>query len=232
MNGATKYRPDIRLHEFLDTEPLFDAVKTAVSRLAHQAINGRGAFHMVLAGGNTPLPLYRRLNRLSTDWNAWNIYFGDERCLPYNHPDRNSVLVRDAWLNKSAIPEQQVHVIAAETGAENAAREYAKHVNGVEFDLVLLGLGKDGHTASLFPGMNWGEGRDAASVVAVHGAPKPPPDRVSLSARRLSRARRVFFLVTGESKKDALLHLVNGNGIPAAAVRPEAGIDIYTDLGL
>ncbi len=225
-----KSRPDIRLHDVVDTEPMFDAVKTAVSRLAHQAISSRQGFHLVLAGGSTPLPLYRRLHRLSTDWAAWHVYFGDERCLPRDHPYRNSTLVHDAWLKRSAIPKRQIHVIAAEAGADAAAREYAEPVDELKFDLVLLGLGEDGHTASLFPGTEWGADKDAAPAIAVHGAPKPPPDRVSLSAHCLSRARRVFFLVAGEGKKNALQQLLSGAAIPAAAIRPEAGIDIYTDL--
>lgn len=232
MNGATRSDIALRCHVFRDAQALLQSVLMSVSNLAAEAIAHRGSFHLVLAGGNTPLPLYRRLPELRTDWERWHLYFGDERCLPEGHPDRNSTLVDDAWLARSGIPRSQVRVIPADIGAEQAAAQYAKTVAAADFDLALLGLGEDGHTASLFPGKDWGEAQDAPPVLAVHDAPKPPPDRVSLSARRLSAARHVFFLATGEAKRQALMSLLRGERIPACAIRPASGIDVYTDLQL
>lgn len=195
-----------------------------------EALSRRAAFHVVLAGGGTPLALYRELAREGHDWTRWQVWFGDERCLPADHPERNSVMARAAWLDRVGIPAANVHVIPAELGPEAAAARYAQALASVgEFDLVLLGLGEDGHTASLFPGQAWGEAADAADVLAVHGAPKPPPERVSLSARRLSRARQVLFLVQGASKRQALSAWRAGEAIPAAAIRPPAGVDVLTD---
>ena len=109
------------------------------------------------------------------------------------------------------------HLIPAELGSEAAARRYAGELTGVgEFDLVLLGLGADGHTASLFPGRPHD---DSADVVAVHDSPKPPSERVSLSAARLSRARQVLFLVTGQDKRAAVTAWRTGAEIPARAIR-------------
>ncbi|GAB4435892.1 MAG: hypothetical protein OHK0026_00600 [Rhodocyclaceae bacterium] len=93
----------------------------------------------------------------------------------------------------------------------------------------LLGLGEDGHTASLFPEHDWGNAPDAPATLAVRDAPKPPPDRVSLSAGRLSRARHVMFLVTGEQKARAVSMWRNGTPIPAAAVAPPDGVDIWVE---
>ena len=231
-SGAPNTRPRIRLHEFAGSQALYDAAFITISKLAREAISARNAFHLVLAGGNTPLPLYRRLNGLDTNWNAWHLYLGDERCLPGDHPERNSFLINEAWLNESPIPKNQIHFIAAESDAETAALEYAKSIEGVKFDLVLLGVGEDGHTASLFPGKDWGEAEDAFPVLAVHDAPKMPPDRVSLSARRLSDARTVIFLVSGISKRDAMTRLIAGDRIPASSINPESGIDIYADFRL
>jgi 6-phosphogluconolactonase len=230
MNGATRSDIALRCHVFRDAQALLQSVLMSVSNLAAEAIAHRGSFHLVLAGGNTPLPLYRRLPELRTDWERWHLYFGDERCLPEGHPDRNSTLVDDAWLARSGIPRSQVRVIPADMGAEQAAARYAKTVAAADFDLALLGLGEDGHTASLFPGKDWGEAQDAPLVLAVHDAPKPPPDRVSLSARRLSAAHHVFFLATGEAKRQALMSLLRGERIPASAIRPASGVDVYTDL--
>src|SRR6185295_18060576 len=111
-------------------------------------------------------------------------------------PARNSRMADEAWLDHVVVPARRRHPIRAELGAEAAARAYCASLEAVAmFDLVLLGLGEDGHTASLFPGHDWGEAPDAPDVLAVFDAPKPPLERVSLSAARLSRAREVLFLV-------------------------------------
>lgn len=194
------------------------------------AIEKRGAFHLVLAGGGTPRRVYEALAHETHDWANWHIWFGDERCLPADHPERNSLMAHAALLAHVPIPTAQVHVIAGELGNLAAAADYARQLAGAPaFDLVLLGLGEDGHTASLFPGQDWGTSSDAPDALAVFGAPKPPSERVSLSARRLSRARRVLFLVTGVGKRDALKQWRDGEPIPAAAIQPPAGVDVLLD---
>jgi 6-phosphogluconolactonase len=131
------------------------------------------------------------------------------------------------------IPSSQLHVIAGELGANEAARQYAAVLRTVgDFDLVLLGLGEDGHTASLFPGHEWGTAPGAPDTLAVFDAPKPPPQRVSLSAARLSRARQVIFLVSGESKHKAMEAWRAGEDIPARAIRPAAGVDVLVESAL
>ncbi|HXI36898.1 MAG TPA: 6-phosphogluconolactonase, partial [Burkholderiales bacterium] len=113
----------------------------------------------------------------------------------------------------------------AELGAERAAQAYAGTLRDVgAFDLVVLGLGEDGHTASLFPGHDWGEAPGAPAALAVLDAPKPPRERVSLSAARLSHAREAVFLVSGESKRQAMADWRAGKPIPARAVAPAAGV--------
>jgi 6-phosphogluconolactonase len=119
----------------------------------------------------------------------------------------------------------------AEVGAGETARLYEKTLLGQgDFDLVLLGLGEDAHTASLFPGQDWGVGDTAPDVLAVFDAPKPPPERVSLSARRLSAAREVVFLVSGEGKRQAVTAWRAGHSVPAAAIAPAGGADILIDF--
>ena len=200
---------------------------------ANRAISQRGRFLMVLAGGNTPRDTYRMLRGADTDWSRWQIYFGDERCLPGDDPQRNSRSAGETWLDHVVVPKNNVHAIPAELGAEAAAHAYIRSLHEVgNFDLVLLGLGEDGHTASLFPGHEWGVAADAPDVLAVFDAPKPPLQRVSLSAARLSRAREVLFLVEGETKRDAVTRWRGGEQLPAAAVRPEAGADVLIEASL
>ena len=136
----------------------------------------------------------------------------------------------EAWLDHVFIPTVQFHAIPAELGAVRAAQLYGETLHAVgEFDLVLLGLGEDGHTASLFPDHEWGAAPGSPDTLAVFDAPKPPPQRVSLSAARLSRARQVIFLVSGASKRRAVAEWRAGKDIPARAIKPAAGVDVLVE---
>ncbi len=138
-----------------------------------------------------------------------------------------------AWLDHVAIPPQQVHAIPAELGPHAAAAAYGKALAGRgDFDLVLLGLGEDGHTASLFPGHDWGATIAAPDALAVFDAPKPPPERVTLSARRLSAAQAVIFLVSGQGKALAVNAWRSGADLPAAAIAPAGGVEVLLDFPL
>ena len=222
-----------RWHDYPTAAGLEQAAAQAILHAAQQAISQRGAFHIVLAGGTTPRRIYESLRNADADWAAWHIYFGDERCLPPDHAERNSRMTAQALLDHVPIPRSQIHIIPAELGAEIAASSYAQTVGDIErFDLVLLGLGEDGHTASLFPDHEWGNTLGAPAVLAVHNAPKPPPDRVSLSAKRLSATHQVIFLVTGEAKRQAVQDWRDGASLPAAAITPASGVDIYVEAEL
>ena len=220
-------------HAVSDERALQQAAFKAILANAAQAIHERGQFHFVLAGGNTPRRIYHRLSTAQTNWSAWHIYFGDERCLPVVDSGRNSRMAKAVWLHFVPIPLAQLHPIPAELGAYQAAQMYTATLQSVgDFDLVLLGLGEDGHTASLFPDHDWGAASDSPDTTAVFDAPKPPPQRVSLSAARLSRARQVIFLVSGESKHRAIAEWRAGKDIPARAIAPAAGVDVLVESAL
>ena len=210
--------------------------RTACRRIieaAERAIKQRGEFVIALAGGNTPRGVYRLLRAEGADWPHWNVYFGDERCLPADDAERNSRMAAVEWLDHVPIPKDQMHPISAELGASAAALAYADTLRNVDqFDLVLLGLGEDAHTASLFPNHEWGTGPDARDVLAVFDAPQPWPERVSLSATRLSRSREVWFLVAGESKRTAVTRWRANENIPARAIRPPSGVDVLVESKL
>ena len=200
---------------FADVPALVTQLADELCQAADEAIVARGAFHLVLAGGRTPQALYRELAARHAGSAHWHIWYGDERCLPADDPARNSRMAETAWLSASSIPQPQRLAIPAELGAREAAQQYQARLVGVEdFDLALLGIGEDGHTASLFPGQVW----DGADVLAVQDAPKPPSERVSLSASRLSRSLRVWFVVTGVDKRDAIARWKRGERLPASNV--------------
>jgi 6-phosphogluconolactonase len=214
-------------HLYSDAERLAERLAAAIARLAAEAIAARGAFYWVLAGGNTPRAVYNWLPQYGRQWQHWHLYYGDERCLPPGDAERNSALVNDTALGDVPIPLGQHHVIAAEQSAEAAAAAYCIVLPSHRFDLVLLGMGEDGHCASLFPGQEAGFAPDAPAALPVHHSPKPPADRVSLSAARLQHTRALFFVVTGASKAPAIARWRAGEDLPAA--RLGAGADVWLD---
>ncbi|BAO44658.1 6-phosphogluconolactonase [Thiolapillus brandeum] len=196
--------------------------REAVARIlesASGALKARGVFRWVLAGGGTPRLAYELLVQANRDWRGWQFYLGDERCLPPDDPERNSRMLDQALFRQAAIEQEQIHMIPAQLGAETGAAVYAETIrNSLPFDLVLLGLGEDGHTASLFPGHEYAPD---ALVVPVHDAPKPPPDRISLGYGALSSARQLLFLVNGTGKHPALSAWRAGKDIPPARIAAE-----------
>jgi len=222
-----------RWHAVANEQALEQSTSEMILAAAAQAIRERGQFHLVLAGGNTPRNIYHELCIAKTNWSAWHIYFSDERCLPFTDPNRNSFMAANVWLAHTPIPAAQLHVIPAELGAVEATRLYSETLSKIgDFDLVLLGLGEDGHTASLFLNHEWGAMQNSPDALAVFDAPKPPLQRVSLSAARLSRARQVLFLVGGESKHKAVAEWRSGKNIPARAITPVTGVDVLVESRL
>lgn len=211
--------------------PDADAVARAAAKLiietAADAITHRGRFRLVLAGGRTPEAAYHLLAHQSADWEQWEIFFGDERCLPVDHVERNSGMAERVLLSKVPITPDRVHAIAAERGAEASAASYARILAmAVPFDLVLLGVGEDGHTASLFPGRPLDSD---AWTVPVYDAPKPPPERVSLGLKALRSARQLLVLVTGATKRKALLGWRAGEELPIAQVCQNQRVTLLLD---
>ncbi len=203
------------------------AVYEQILKAAEKAISDHGTFKLVLAGGSTPEKVYRLLAEAKADWFKWSIYYGDERCLPVDHKDRNSLMAVESFLKHVAIPEAQIFTIPAELGPDLGAKEYQAVVAAaLPFDMVLLGMGEDGHTASLFPG-HINQADELAH--AIYNSPKPPPERVSISAKALSDTEHLIFLVTGANKQDAVKGWRAGDDLPVATIVPANPIDIYID---
>ena len=185
--------------------------------------------HLALTGGTIADEMHRELARLahdsSVDWSRVEFWWGDERYVAADSPERNELQARTALLDTLPLDPTRVHPMpSAEHGdLEAAAASYAGELRaqgGGAFDVVMLGVGPDGHVASLFPGFPQLDVDDAIAV-AVTGSPKPPPDRITLTFAALNRATAVWFLVSGESKAEAFARAIAGadkHDIPATGV--------------
>jgi 6-phosphogluconolactonase len=161
----------------------------------------KGARTLVLAGGTTPQRSYELLSKMEIEWGRVSILFGDERCVPPDHPDSNYRMAREALLDR--VSPATVYRMPAELGPDEGAELYSQVVKAVTpLDLVILGVGEDGHTASLFPGHP--ALRAPGLVVGIRDSPKPPPERVTLTLSVLQSARSVIILATGAGKADAV----------------------------
>jgi len=208
-------------------ELLAEAVAQRILDAADKAIASNGKFKLVLAGGTAPVKAYQLLATKQADWSRWYIYHGDERCLPVDDAERNSLVAEQKWLDLVAIPKAQIFNIPAELGAEVGAEKYASVVaDAGVFDLVLLGMGEDGHTASLFPGQVHNEDE---LTHAVHNSPKPPSDRVSISAKALANTLELIFVVSGD-KKEAVAAWKNKEDLPVAHICPKSGVDVLLSV--
>jgi 6-phosphogluconolactonase len=213
-----------------------------VVALAQQRVAMAGRFAIVLAGGSTPVILYRRLAALPENEMPWQqtlLFFGDERCVGPEHEWSNFRMVREALLDRAPLPQQNVFRMAGEADPEVAAAKYAGQIQAVlgetvpSFDVVLLGMGDDGHTASLFPAM------PALEVTTIPVVATPVPSyvrpsipRLTLTLPVLNSARQVIFMVTGSSKAPVLVRALSEDtdvalAVPAGQVR---GAELVTWL--
>jgi 6-phosphogluconolactonase len=200
------------LPEFIVLETPEDVAESAAADVASAL--AEGARTLVLAGGTTPRRCYELLALADVHWGRVTILFGDERCVPPDHPDSNYRMARAALLDR--VSPASVHRMAAELGPDEAADLYDHVVASLApLDVVVLGVGEDGHTASLFPGHPALQAGGWA--VGVRGAPKPPPDRVSLTLQALRGSRHVIVLATGAGKAGAVARAKRGE-VPSGMI--------------
>jgi 6-phosphogluconolactonase len=220
-----------------DPPALADAVADLVEEVARESIRARGAFHFVLSGGMTPRILYRILDRPPRwghiDWTRTVIWFGDERTVPPDDVKSNFWVANGALLDRVPLQSGAIHRIRGEIEVEEAAREYEGEIRAVfpegipRFDLVLLGVGSDGHTASIFPASP--ALTETERLVLPARAPEPPVDRVTMTLSVLNAAREIAFLITGPRKAEAFEWVIRERlkgakaKLPAALVSPTDG---------
>ncbi len=232
--------PARRIRRFPSSEQVSRVAAEQFVRLASDAMSARTRFTVVLSGGSTPRRLYEILAaspyRDQVVWGKVEFFWGDERAVPPDHPDSNYRMASDALLKKLNISEGQIHRMAAERqDRERAAWDYQSEIARVfgvdplgeppQFDLVLLGMGADGHTASLFP---YTEAvREETRWVIPNYVPKLDSYRLTLTTTILNKAAQVMFLVAGGDKSEPLTQVLEGPSdperLPAQLIRPVSG---------
>ena len=182
-----------------------------IAERLREAIAARGNASLALAGGNTPRGIYEELAALPVAWDRVEVFFGDERCVSPDDPSSNYRMGREALLDRVRAP--RVHRMPGERlDREQAAAEYAVALPDA-LDVIVLGMGEDGHTASLFPGHDWSRAA-RRKVLAVTGAPKPPPDRLTVAPEVIWAARTRLVLASGEAKAAEVQRAVEGDARP------------------
>lgn len=238
MDAGVKNPPTVRV--FATAGEVADAAAQSIAALAREAIAARRVFHIALAGGSTPKAAYERLAAMpGVDWPNIHCWFGDERCVPADHEHSNERMARAALLSRVAIPPANIHRVKTELAPARAAADYERELRsatgGRGLDLVLAGVGGDGHTLSLFPGSP-ALAESTAWVVATHAPPASPVrDRVTLTYPAVAAARRVMFLVTGPDKAAVAAEIIDhppgAADHPAGRLRAKEGVEWLLDAG-
>jgi 6-phosphogluconolactonase len=200
---------------------------------AHKALGERNEFRIALSGGNTPRPVYAQLATVARDlpWELFRITFGDERCVPPDDPQSNFRMARETLFVPAAVPEKSIMRMRGEIDPQIAAQEYEEQLDVLatprgepiyRHDLILLGLGDDGHTASLFPG-SAGVQETTRRVIA-NFVPKFNSWRLTFTFPLINHARDICFLVNATKHKDLIERVIDGDpSFPASRVNPSAG---------
>ncbi|MCL4545698.1 MAG: 6-phosphogluconolactonase [Chloroflexi bacterium] len=230
------------LHRADSATDVAEVSSQRIVAVARQAVQKRGLFTLALSGGSTPKLLYERLASLPRQsgipWRQTHIFFSDERCVPPSSPESNCHMASEALLSRIAIPEDNVHRMRGEMSPPEAAALYEEELRSVfgssqlpRFDVLLLGLGEDGHTASLFPGVSLSA--DDQHLVAAVFVSKLSTWRLTFTPRVINAAAHVIFLVTGTAKRaplQTLLTPIQKVIIPAQLVQPGNGtVEVFAD---
>jgi 6-phosphogluconolactonase len=220
-----------RLTTCLDAETVAQRAAAEIVRHLARIREERGVVHLALSGGTTPGRTYELLAADPTQLAGVEFWFADERCVPPQDEQSNYRLAAESLLVRAGIPAERVHRMEGELGPERGARGYELLLRELAprqeelpaLDLIVLGIGPDGHVASLFPGAPALDAGDDVLCLGVHDSPKPPPERITLSLAVLRAARRCLLLATGAGKADAVSAMLAepSRHVPASLLRRE-----------
>lgn len=213
-----------------DAEAASKRAAAEIARRLQAARRERGAAHLALSGGTTPARTYELLAVELQSWEAIDVWFADERCVGPNDDESNYKLARETLLDTAAeLDPARVHRMQGELGPDAGAASYAAELRQhapieddlAVLDVIVLGIGPDGHVASLFPGAPTLDTEERKLCLGVHDSPKPPPERITLSLAVLRAARRCVLLATGASKADAVSAMMQepSRHVPASLLR-------------
>lgn len=231
-----------RLTTLADAEAVAKRAALQIARDLQSARRARGVAHLALSGGTTPARTYELLASELSDWDGIEVWFADERCVGPDDVQSNYRLARETLLTATGVPDERVHRMEGELGPEEGAERYARMLRErvaaeaegqaggralgdtdavPALDLIVLGIGPDGHVASLFPGAPTLDADARAVCLPVHDSPKPPPERITLSLQALRAARACVLLATGASKADAVAAMLAEPSphVPASLLR-------------
>ncbi|PWA02687.1 hypothetical protein BB558_001170 [Smittium angustum] len=231
------------VYNFQSGDLVSQALNHFIEKKSAEAIAKTGRFTVAFSGGSLPKTVAKYLvNNKAIDFSKWHVFFADERCVPLNHPDSNYALVKTELLDKIkagrlvAIPEDQVYALNEKfaSNSENAAEDYEHQLisafvgkNTVRhpvFDLILLGMGPDGHTCSLFPGFPQLQ-ENEKWVTNIDNSPKPPPSRITFTLPVVNNAHNIVFVTTGAGKASIIHEILDQNSkeYPSGLVSPTRG---------
>jgi len=224
------------VHSFADSEELAKSLASFIVKAQKEALNKKGRFDVALSGGSLPKMLSALVDNPAVKWDKWQIFYVDERVVPLDHPDSNHLACSKILYSKVPIPENNIHTIdptllddleeLSDAYEKELIREFAQRDSArfPVFDVILLGMGPDGHTASLFPGHELLSEEDRW-VAFVEDSPKPPPKRITLTYPVINHAARVVFVTAGKEKVSMLKSILEHpeQGLPAARVRLVTG---------
>jgi 6-phosphogluconolactonase len=226
-----------RLTTLPDAEAVAVRAAAEIAREVDRARTQRGVAHLALSGGTTPARTYELLVAALPSWDGVEVWFADERCVEPDDKQSNYRLAAKTLLEPADIPSERVHRMEGELGPEEGAGRYAGALSALAdeappvLDLVVLGIGPDGHVASLFPGADTLDAGERAICLPVRDSPKPPPERITLSLAVLRAARRCLLLASGAGKADAIAAMLGepSRHVPASLLRRERLIAIVDD---
>jgi 6-phosphogluconolactonase len=210
----------MQFHVFENIAAMSEGAADWIANYIAAGLRVKPAFSLLLSGGNTPKELYRTLagGKYNISWERVNIFFGDERAVPFNDERNNGGMAYELLLKNSGIPSSQIHYIDTSVGREKSASQYETTLrkyfsdSGVTFDLALLGMGNDGHTLSLFPGQR--QVHEQSKWVVPSEAPEQPVERISLTTVVVNRSACIALLVAGKSKAGILDKVIRGKYDP------------------
>lgn len=228
------------LYSFPTSDELIDSLAQFVIKAQKDAVEKKGRFTIALSGGSLPKQLNGVIGKPGVRWDLWHVFYADERAVPLDNPDSNHKLCTDEFLSKVPIPDENIHTIdtsllddleeLSDAYEQELIKEFAMKDSArfPIFDLILLGMGPDGHTCSLFPGHELLLEEDRW-VAPIEDSPKPPPKRITLTYPVLNHATRVAFVAAGAGKAEVLQIVLDdpSRGLPSSRVRPAAPGQLY-----